>query len=218
MGDVAREGRTVLFVSHNMTAVKNLCEKAIYLDRGAMASEGETEKIVSEYLSKYRSARSYDSRFENQFACDDYVRITRVRFINSDNETVNSLVVNKAFGVEIHYEILQANAFKPTPTLYIKTVGGDGVFHALETQRDGIFNKGKYTSVAWIPANLINDGLFTLVIGMATLNPAYNHCQVEIEFEVEDDINALTRGDYRLRMHGTTRPLLNWDTRCVTSG
>src|SRR5438093_3354162 len=42
MGDVAKQGRTVLFVSHNMTAMRSLCRKAIWLDKGAVAGEGET--------------------------------------------------------------------------------------------------------------------------------------------------------------------------------
>ncbi len=49
-GDVAGEGRTVLFVSHNMTAITNLCEKAILLDQGKLCFSGECEKVVSKYF------------------------------------------------------------------------------------------------------------------------------------------------------------------------
>lgn len=52
MGDVAREGRTVLFVSHNMDAVQRLCTRCLMLRRGLIAAEGPTASVVAEYLSR----------------------------------------------------------------------------------------------------------------------------------------------------------------------
>mgnify|MGYP001063585280 FL=1 len=51
MGDVAREGRTVLFVSHNLVAVRNLCGRGILLSQGQLSRIGETENVVQEYLA-----------------------------------------------------------------------------------------------------------------------------------------------------------------------
>jgi lipopolysaccharide transport system ATP-binding protein len=51
MGDVARSGRTVLFVSHNLAAVKKLCSRAVLLDAGAIAAQGPTDEILDAYLS-----------------------------------------------------------------------------------------------------------------------------------------------------------------------
>jgi len=50
MGDVARGGRTVLFVSHNMAAIQNLCERTLHLAAGARVSDGPTEKVIADYL------------------------------------------------------------------------------------------------------------------------------------------------------------------------
>lgn len=50
MNEVAHEGRTVIFVSHNMIAVKNLCNRAILLDHGAMIEDGDTDKVVEDYF------------------------------------------------------------------------------------------------------------------------------------------------------------------------
>lgn len=52
MGDVARQGRTVLFVSHNMDAVQRLCTRTLMLERGRVVAEGLTESVVSRYLSR----------------------------------------------------------------------------------------------------------------------------------------------------------------------
>src|SRR6266478_1956251 len=51
MGDVAKEGRTVLFVSHNMGAVRKLCPKAILLDRGSVECNEVTENVIGQYLT-----------------------------------------------------------------------------------------------------------------------------------------------------------------------
>src|SRR6185369_16443293 len=50
MGAVAREGRTLLFVSHNMAAIRSLCPQVIWLDKGQIVAAGETEPIVRNYL------------------------------------------------------------------------------------------------------------------------------------------------------------------------
>ncbi len=52
MGDVAKEGRTICFVSHNMGAVENLCNQAHLMDAGRVVLSGETHDIVSSYLAK----------------------------------------------------------------------------------------------------------------------------------------------------------------------
>ena len=53
MGDVAKEGRTILFVSHNMAAVENLCERAVVLDSGKVRSDASAHSAVAEYLSSF---------------------------------------------------------------------------------------------------------------------------------------------------------------------
>lgn len=59
MGDVAGEGRTVLFVSHNMVAVQNLCKKTLLLEQGSITHTGETDRIVSEYLRNERETNQF---------------------------------------------------------------------------------------------------------------------------------------------------------------
>jgi lipopolysaccharide transport system ATP-binding protein len=58
MGDVARQGRTVLFVSHNMAAVRNLCTRAILLDQGRVVQDGDTGQVLTEYFSRNIQAES----------------------------------------------------------------------------------------------------------------------------------------------------------------
>ncbi len=59
MGDVAKGGRTVLFVSHNMASIGNLCGSVIHLDHGRIADIGESESVISSYLSLSREANQF---------------------------------------------------------------------------------------------------------------------------------------------------------------
>jgi lipopolysaccharide transport system ATP-binding protein len=63
MGDVASEGRTVLFVSHNMVAVQNLCPKTILLGQGKFIRMGDSESIVSDYLSIPRQSNEFNPNY-----------------------------------------------------------------------------------------------------------------------------------------------------------
>jgi lipopolysaccharide transport system ATP-binding protein len=52
MGEVAEQGRTVLFVSHNMGAISNLCPRSVCLENGGIVDDGPTESVVSSYLAR----------------------------------------------------------------------------------------------------------------------------------------------------------------------
>ncbi|HWZ84719.1 MAG TPA: ABC transporter ATP-binding protein, partial [Thermoanaerobaculia bacterium] len=82
MGDVAREGRTVLFVSHNMPAVQALCSRAILLRQGTVAIDGSTGDVLREYLGYLRSSAS--SAFENnpERRGEGAVRLTAARILD----------------------------------------------------------------------------------------------------------------------------------------
>lgn len=74
MGDVAGEGRTVLFVSHNMAAIQNLCPKTVLLDQGKVHDYGETVEIVDDYLSiSANHADAFDANLSIDSSKDTYL-------------------------------------------------------------------------------------------------------------------------------------------------
>ena len=82
MNDVARSGRTVFFVSHNMAAVEGLCTRAIYLDQGRLVSIGDTKDVMTEYLQQGTTFSDsldlviHPSRVSSQYAGLRYLRMT----------------------------------------------------------------------------------------------------------------------------------------------
>jgi len=213
MGQASREGRTVLFVSHNLAAVNTLCGRAVLLDAGRVEAVGATADIVDLYAQTYRDrfGAYYDASETALQVGDSSVRLLRARVVNENFQTLERALVSQKVGIEITYEILDRNS-RPGPNFFIKTADGQGVFHSISPVSD--FSIGRHTTVAWIPANTLNDLNYVVVVSLADNNPARIHFQHEIYLDVLDDINAPTRGPYRGKMHGVMRPLIEWQGLC----
>jgi lipopolysaccharide transport system ATP-binding protein len=215
MGEVTGEGRTVLFVSHNMAAIGTLCNLAVLLDQGKVISIGRPKDVITQYLSGKMISRLNVDLSDKQIG-DNVARLLRVRFINEDHTNADALTVDEKFGVEITYEIkTTGESYKPGANFLIMTNTGGEVFQSLETQTDKTQRRGIYRSIAWIPPNMLNDQSYVLTVALTTYNPVHIHCQADIEFEVRDNLNAITRGDYRGQMHGVVRPYLVWETQRI---
>lgn len=210
MGEVAKEGRTVLFVSHNMSAINSLCNTALYIGKGKLISSGSTREVIGKYLNEFDTSNTFDLTLQN--IGDQFARLLRVRFIDDTHTTVDHLCVDKTFGVEIIYEIIEDNIHKPVPNIFLQTKNNEGVFQSIETRKTEIFKKGTYKSIVWIPENLLNNEAYKLTIGIATLNPVVVHCTQDMYFDVEDSLLAITRGEYKFHMNGVVRPFLKWQT------
>jgi lipopolysaccharide transport system ATP-binding protein len=209
MGQVSREGRTVVFVSHNLAAVNTLCNRAALLDGGKIQAVGGPSEIIDLYMRTHRerSGNYYDASESNVRIGDSSVRLIRARIVNEDFETLERAVVTQKLGIEITYEILD-RINRPAPNFLISTADGQKVFQSIPVASD--FSVGQHAAVAWIPSNTLNDREYVVTVALTTNNPVIIHLQHDIYFSVLDDLNAPTRGDYMLMMHGVMRPLLVW--------
>ena len=99
MGDVAREGRTVLFVSHNMGAIQGLCRRTMWIEQGAIRADGDPQKTVSSYLD---SVTAHNDLRQILTPLSD-LEIERVILRNDAGKEVNSFRAGEALVVEIHY-------------------------------------------------------------------------------------------------------------------
>jgi len=211
MKDVSEGGRTVIFVSHNMSAINSLCDRTAYLKDGKLEMLGPTEHVVKKYLSSFTSFNYKISAGEHTIG-DEYVRLISARLIKRDGSDAEIITVSDSFGLEIKYEILK-EGYKPGPNFLLSTQDGEKVFQSLDTKIANMYSPGVYDSVAWIPANSLNNIGYKMTVCVTTHNPTKIHVSANIDFELYDDTDAPTRGDYKGQMHGYTRPLLNWETR-----
>jgi lipopolysaccharide transport system ATP-binding protein len=215
MKDVAGSGRTVLFVSHNMTALNSLCSRGLYLKEGKIESMGDIDAIVNEYLLKENAAVLEKSWAGAERPGDNIARLEHVRLIGRNGEKPHSILMNEAIGLEFTYEITEEGYF-PTPNIHLFTSRQEHVLASHDKPRSGYHKKGRYRSVVWIPPDLLNEGTYIAGIALTTMNPARIHFYEPeaIIFEVLE--NTLIRDiEYNKRLPGVVRPKLDWSTEPV---
>jgi lipopolysaccharide transport system ATP-binding protein len=102
MGDIAKAGRTVLFVSHNMAAVQNLCTLGIVLFGGEVQYLGTQSEAISRYLKKqtgpFSTLESHTDREGN-----GAVRVHAIRFVNSEGTEINAAVSGQTVGIRLYF-------------------------------------------------------------------------------------------------------------------
>lgn len=108
MDDVSKGGRTVLFVSHNMAAIKQLCPRALWLDKGRIRADGPSHAVVNEYLTAV-SGRSEGGVIppEAHRGGSGGVRIRQVEIRNSSGRSVNDLLMDERFEIVVRFEALK---------------------------------------------------------------------------------------------------------------
>jgi lipopolysaccharide transport system ATP-binding protein len=101
MGDVAKTGRTVLFVTHNMGSVQGLCERVIWLEKGRVEVDGEPEETVQNYLDRLMAVEEVSGILTPL----SYLRIERVLLKNVSGEITNNFRTGESLDVEIQYSV-----------------------------------------------------------------------------------------------------------------
>ncbi len=104
MQDVSmKEGRTVLFVSHNMSAVKNLCTKGIILEHGKIFYQGDIDSAVSKYLSSGSTEAEVNLRDRKDRQGGDKFRFTEIILKDSNSENINQVISGEPLLIEVKY-------------------------------------------------------------------------------------------------------------------
>jgi lipopolysaccharide transport system ATP-binding protein len=214
--EVSRDhGRTILFVSHNMSYIASLCDTAILLDKGKMVTMDKSTKVVSAYLNQDIRRAAEIIWKENERPGNNIVRLQSLRLVDTNGQTGDTFPITDTVGIEMTYEVLQDN--------YVLWLGhnihneyGVNVFDTHSTNTayyQEAHKKGIHIAVVWIPGNLLNAGSY--FISSAIFNHLENmiHLQqhqllrftVQEVFEVQT-ARGMTGGDFP----GVIRPLLNW--------
>lgn len=219
MKAVSQSGRTVIFVSHDMSAITRICSRAIALNRGEVVLEGNAAEVVREYLhSNLGVSAERDFSEERDAPASEFVRLKKIRVVNESNETCAAHDIRRRIGIEATYEALQSGQillpnfqFYNQDRVHLFTVQDVG-----EQWRRREKERGEYTSRVWIPANFMAEGSFYVNCAVVTYLPAMRvHFNIveAVGFDVVDSIEGDTaRGDFAGRMEGVIRPVLEWET------
>jgi len=218
MGDVAKEGRTVLFVSHNMKVMNRLCPRAVLLSEGNLVSDGPTHSVTRTYLeSVVRATATRTWPDIGEAPGNEFVRLRSVRICKEDDTTTQVVDIRKPVGVQLEFNVLKPGMLL-SPNFYC--TNEEGIIAFISGQHDPEWQDkprpvGHYVSTAWIPGNLLSEGTYVISPAISTMNPIRVHCweKDSVAFQVVDPGEGdSARGNFEGHMPGVVRPLLRWTT------
>ncbi len=207
MKDVAEKGRTVLFVSHNMAAVKSLCTKGIVMDHGQCVFHGEINDVVNYYFN----SETNDSIFHHNGSLDEApgnenIKLLKVETVPREGDFL-SMFSGINFNIDFYNRIVGSNI---DLTIEVGTKDNLVVFHngfIINEKHDSQY--GIYSVCISLPQQLLNAGIYTLSIIFGE-NQRYQLYKTEniITFEVMQE----TTGSNSSKLPGLIFPKLETTT------
>jgi lipopolysaccharide transport system ATP-binding protein len=221
MGDVAKEGRTILFVSHNMAAIRSLCKRAVLLDEGKIVIDGTSDEVIDQYMKQKTlekasaSADEIEARMEGVILrSNPHIRFVEIAMIDASGEPKQSFNSDEPIYIKITFRctsvvhglriIIELTDEKDTPLLLSLQVDDPNIATTLQHLEVGI-----YEAICEIPPNLL--GGKTFFISTQLECPKIEHLVVPkiLRFEVKCQGYNNVHIDYPYFF----RPQLKWQTR-----
>jgi lipopolysaccharide transport system ATP-binding protein len=211
------EGRTVLFVSHNMDSISHLCNRGIMLANGRLTHAGPIDEVIKGYLATYDNLGSVRSFEDKSLPGNEFAKLLSVKVFTK--EEGDGLFFDMADEIFVEVRYIDTNPLnKNTAIIHIKDFKGNTLFatnefnnEAWETYHDE--SPAVITAVCHIPAELLAEGKYSVLVAIGSYSPNIVHALVDdaVGFTVVD------KGLSRTTMRNTTgpwpgliRPFIDW--------
>jgi len=221
MEHVREAGRTVIFVSHNMSTITRLCSRTILLENGSIRFDGPSHQSVAIYLG-VGTSRNAEREWKGiaEAPGNEIVRLRAVRVRAPDAQICESVDISRPVAIEMEFEVRQGGHVLVPGYHFINQ---EGVCAFVASEYDLEWHRrprpaGRFISTAMIPANFLAEGALILCATMATMDPFRLHFfeRDVVAFHVVDSFDGnATRGDYAGPMPGVVRPLLKWTSEFI---
>jgi lipopolysaccharide transport system ATP-binding protein len=215
MGDVAQQGRTVLFVSHNMSAILRLTHESIVLANGRMVMRAPSGEAVDFYLSagNPKAGERVWEAAEIPADAAPFCPIA-VRLLDKKRKVVDTVRSTEQFTIEVEYS-LSSPLTGLRIGIYLSTTRGEYVFSSFDTDDAGRFeatgsrSAGHYISRCRIPADLLNSGYFILSLNASSYRiRRYFQDEQALTFTVNTD--GAPGSQWAEPRLGLVRPRFDW--------
>lgn len=216
MSDVAQQGRTVLFVSHNMSAILRLTQETIVIEKGRLGLRAPTPEAVDYYLSQGYSQEGQRIWEPDEVPAESapFCPIA-VRLRNEQGKVADTVRSVESCTIEVEYSLLEAVTGLRVG-IYLMSTRGEYIFTSFDTDETGRYESlstrpaGHYLSRCTIPADFLNEGRFVIGVNASSYRVRrYFQDEKALTFTV-DAIGAPGMQWAEPRM-GAVRPRLNWE-------
>jgi lipopolysaccharide transport system ATP-binding protein len=213
-------GATVLFVSHNMVAVANLCNRVVWLADGRVMDNGPSKDVVGRYLG-LASGQITDRVWEDIGSApgDDEIRFHRMQVRPLGRQESGPITTQTPLAIEIDYWNLKPDNCLSL-SLHLYDQDGTRLFSTAPVHEPvwygRPFPKGLFKSICHIPDNLLNDGTIRVQV-LAVKDRAAVSFEMDYAL-VFNVIDASERqGGYLGKWLGAVRPALHWETELINT-
>jgi len=219
MGTAAQEGRAVLFVSHNMFAVQNLCTRGILLESGKVIVDGNVNTIIEAYLgSKRKQEGEVCWTSPDKAPGNEEVRLKAVRVV-SGNQITDGVNISSEFRIEVDYWNLKSGN-NLLISVHLNTSRGICILTSANMPSASIapdpwyghpYPQGLFRTSCTIPGGLLNDGIHSISVFInKSLRDNIISIRDVLTFNIKD--TGEMRQEYTGEWIGTVRPRLGWHT------
>jgi lipopolysaccharide transport system ATP-binding protein len=215
MRSVSEDGRTVIFVSHNLTAVRTLCSRALLLRDGTVVADDLAARVVSAYVADVSDAVWQWKSGDAALAPHNGAAVIRAVTTRSlDGHIVDELTTSTSFTIDVDFTTSHDDAFVGL-TVVLYDPERNCVFSSLSNRESAWYGRpmprGQYRARCTVPGDLLNAGWFTLDLNLFGKDFTDQHLMRDVlRLEVQD--SGGLRGDYFGAYLGAVRPSLAWTT------
>jgi lipopolysaccharide transport system ATP-binding protein len=212
--------RTILFVSHNMETIRNLCNRCIVLDAGKVRFDGKTDDAISEYKRMNRNQTNIEYK-ENTLVVyneepERSFQILSIRITDNMDEEENIFSINQPICVHLDYVVIE-HTLDLIVNIFIRNHGKLLVntnLNDLNTVYNSGIKKGRYKALIKIPALFLKAGDYQLGCSMGVSNfPKTSHEPKQgVQFKVHNNVGGLELTTFGPRAGKVLLPL-NWDVK-----
>ena len=220
MKDVAEQGRTVIFVSHQIASITRLCQNVLWMDRGKNLEHGSAEQVCSHYLangSDAASFRKWDVR--ERAPGNEWVRLESMD-ASANGRPADYIDINSAVDVGISYHVLKEGKVL-IPNVHFYADDGTLIFIShdwFSGWREKPKPPGRYRTTFTVPGNFFSEGRVTVKVAITTYQPFEVHFVESdaLAFTIlESEMGETSRGDFAGHLPGVVRPLISTQTEII---
>ena len=220
MGNVAKEGKTVVFVSHNLASLQSLCTKGILLESGKVSMEGTIRAVMHKYMDSGKEQNGEVSWASPDVAPgDERVRLKAVRIV-SEGVVTGEVDISKEFQITVDYWNLEPNS-RRLVSIHLHTSMGVCVLTSANLPSACLipdpwssrhYPRGLFRTWCAIPGFLLNDDTHSISLYINEMTASDNIIIVRdiLTFAVQD--TGAMRKEYTGKWIGAVRPRLHWQT------
>jgi lipopolysaccharide transport system ATP-binding protein len=227
MGDIAREGRTVIFVSHNMSAVQRLCTRGLVLSKGRIVKDAGISEAIHFYLRaglEQQGERVWTGEARKPGFPDRTVQLESIRVRDRFGNLRSEYDVKEPVTVEVEYRVLKPKHVLNVH-LYFRNEAGECIFVSMDNLdspwHDAPQPEGLYRARCEVPADLFNEGMIRVEYLVCTRPTSVNYVTYPdaISFNMMDNMEeAGARGNWiREWPAAIVRPRLRWTVEHISS-